>query len=213
MSISVRLPQYQCHKKVWAFKISDIEYQTNQPGAKLRSADLRCYASVDTEYLQKHNPQLGGYYVLYDDGYESFSPADAFESGYALILPKSSLSSVEQMIVDKRLTAPRVTFADIEANIVSEHYFTAGDAAYPDDKMATKDVATYRALNLLTFCVLVLRNGFTVTGESACVSPENFDAEIGRDIAKKNAVSKIWSLMGYALKEKIAGETDHVLLG
>ena len=53
-------------------------------------------------------------------------------------------------------------------------------------------------------CVLVMKNGFTVTGESACASPENFDAELGRKIARQNAVSKIWPLMGYALKEKLS---------
>lgn len=78
------------------------------------------------------------------------------------------------------MTAPRITPVDIEANIASEHYFNAGDAAYPGD------VATdpYEQLRLLTFCVLVLKNGFTVTGESACVSPENVDAEIGRKTAR-----------------------------
>lgn len=60
------------------------------------------------------------------------------------------------------------------------------------------------ALNLLTFCVLVLRNGFTVTGESACASPENFDADVGRKIARANAVNKIWPLMGYELRTKLA---------
>ena len=59
------------------------------------------------------------------------------------------------------------------------------------------------ALGLLTFCVLVLKNGFTVTGESACASPENFDAEIGRKIARQNAVQKIWPLMGYELKQRL----------
>lgn len=58
----------------------------------------------------------------------------------------------------------------------------------------------------LTFCVLVLRNGFTVTGESACASPENFDAEIGRRIARENAVQKIWPLLGFALKERLHTE-------
>ena len=62
------------------------------------------------------------------------------------------------------------------------------------------------ALKLLTFCVLVLRNGFTVTGESACASPENFDAELGRKIARQNAINKVWPLMGYALKEKLAAD-------
>ena len=60
------------------------------------------------------------------------------------------------------------------------------------------------SLGLLTFCVLVLRNGFTVTGESACASPENFDAEIGRKIARQNAEQKIWPLMGYELRSKLA---------
>ena len=59
-------------------------------------------------------------------------------------------------------------------------------------------------LQLLTFCVLVLRNGFTVTGESACVSLENFDAEVGRKIARQNAAQKVWPLMGYALKNELA---------
>ena len=62
------------------------------------------------------------------------------------------------------------------------------------------------SLKLLTFCVLVLRNGFTVTGESACASPENFDAEIGRKIARENAVQKIWPLMGYELRSKLAAK-------
>lgn len=61
----------------------------------------------------------------------------------------------------------------------------------------------HESLGLLTFCVLVLRNGFTVTGESACASHENFDAELGRKIARENAKQKIWPLMGYALKEQL----------
>lgn len=65
-----------------------------------------------------------------------------------------------------------------------------------------------QALGLLTFCVLVLKNGFTVTGESACVSPENFDAEIGRKIARQNAVQKIGPLMGYELRSKLASEPE-----
>lgn len=48
------------------------------------------------------------------------------------------------------------------------------------------------------------KNGFTVTGESACASPENFDAEIGRKIARQNAVNKIWMLEGYLLKQKLS---------
>ena len=66
----------------------------------------------------------------------------------------------------------------------------------------------HEALGLLTFCVLVLNNGFTVTGESACASPENFDAELGRKIARQNAVNKIWPLMGYELKSALYQEAE-----
>ena len=89
---------------------------------------------------------------------------------------------IEQEIQAKGLTAPRITPAEIEANIAQENYFTG---------------------KLLTFCVLVLRNGFTVTGESACASPENFDAEVGRKVARANAVNKIWPLMGYELRSRL----------
>ena len=110
--------------------------------------------------------------------------------------------AIEQEIQAKGKTAPRITPADIEANIRAETYFTAFDGFMADDRdMAMQDAD---ALKLLTFCVLVLRNGFTVTGESACASPENFDAEIGRKIARQNAVQKIWPLMDYELRTKLA---------
>lgn len=113
--------------------------------------------------------------------------------------------AVEQEIQAKGLTAPRVTLEDIEANIAGELYFTAADGyrAHPifdPNGQPTDVLPPPEALEVLTFCVLVLRNGFTVTGESACASPENFDAELGRKIARQNAVAKIWPLMGYELK-------------
>ena len=116
--------------------------------------------------------------------------------------------SIEQEIQANGLTAPRVTPADIEANIASEHYFTARDGrlgaltneTYVGRERPVEGDADLAPLGLLTFCVLVLRNGFTVTGESACASPENFDAEVGRKIARQNAVSRIWPLMGYELR-------------
>lgn len=112
--------------------------------------------------------------------------------------------SIEQEIIAKGLTAPRVTPADIEAAISSEHYFTAHQACAawaPDIHTIT---TLPKPLSFLTFCVLVLQNGFTVTGESACASPENFDAEIGRKIARENAKQKIWVLEGYVLKSKLS---------
>ncbi len=161
-------------------------------------------------------------------------------------------TKIEQEIQAKGLTAPRVTPADIEANIASEHYFTACDGmlgatvrsgeavnrfltwpvpadVYPDGtpgqlgRIGTNLLnapharamlehvfpphPVHESLGLLTFCVLVLGNGFTVTGESACASPENFDAELGRKIARQNAVQKMWPLMGYELRSKLASAT------
>lgn len=111
---------------------------------------------------------------------------------------------IEQEIQTKGKTAARVTPADIEANIASEHYFTAEDGVGRANKGQTSIGGKNPvALSLLTFCVIVLKNGFTVTGESACASPENFDAEIGRKIARQNAVQKIWPLMGYVIKQQL----------
>lgn len=111
---------------------------------------------------------------------------------------------IEQQILAKGLTAPRITPADIEGNIVSEHYFTAADGIAHPNAVNPKHGYETGSLLLLTFCVLVLRNGFTVTGESACASPENFDAEVGRYIARQNAFNKIWPLMGYELRSRLA---------
>ncbi len=118
--------------------------------------------------------------------------------------PRTDDSAIEQEIVAKGLTAPRVTPNDIEASIASEHYFTAYDGVNGANSGVGAAWVAPKALELLTFCVLILRNGFTVTGESACASPENFDAEVGRKIARANAVNKIWPLLGYELKSKLA---------
>jgi hypothetical protein len=125
--------------------------------------------------------------------------------------PRTDDGAIEQEIQAKGLTAPRVTPADLQANIASEHYFTARDGrsgaldndTYVGRERPAVDNSDLTPLGLLTFCVLVLRNGFTVTGESACASPDNFDAEIGRKIARENAVQKVWPLLGYALKASL----------
>jgi hypothetical protein len=116
--------------------------------------------------------------------------------------------ALESAIVAAGATkAPRITLADIAENIAGEYYFTADkavQATFLDQDELTRLAGMHGELRLLTFCVLVLRNGFTVTGESACASPENFNAEIGKRIARENAVSKIWPLMGYELRSKLA---------
>lgn len=94
-------------------------------------------------------------------------------------------AAIEKEIQEKGLNAPRLNPAHIDATIVGEDYHV-----FPG--------------TTLTVCCLTLRNGFTVTGESAAASPENFDVEIGRKIARQNAREKIWALEGYLLKEKLS---------
>ena len=128
---------------------------------------------------------------------------DIFDATY-----DAAPADLEQEIKAKASNGPRVTPADIEANIASEHYFTAADGVIGQQAIKTIedawDIEAPAPLHLLTFCVLVLRNGFTVTGESACASPENFNAEIGRRIARENAVNKIWPLLGFRLRDQLA---------
>ena len=100
-------------------------------------------------------------------------------------VPAHDEQALNQHLVDKGLTAPRITPEIIDSTIVGEDYHVFDGAT-------------------VTVCLLKLRNGFTVTGESACASPENFDAAVGRAIAKRNARDKIWALEGYLLREKIA---------
>ena len=119
---------------------------------------------------------------------------------------------IEKEIISKGLNAPRLTPDHIDSVIQSVHYFTAGDGyvgaltsseefnALPEHE---RTVQPPLQLDLLTFCVIVLRNGFTVTGESACVSPENFNAESSQKVAYENARSKLWELEGYLLKQKL----------
>lgn len=94
-------------------------------------------------------------------------------------------AKIEAEIQAKGLNAPRLTPQLIDEAITSEQYHV-----FPGTTM--------------TVCALTLRNGYIVTGESAAASPENFDKEIGRKIARENARNKIWALEGYLLREKLA---------
>ena len=95
-----------------------------------------------------------------------------------------SEQEIEKEIVEKGLIAPRITPERLDEVIAGEDYHVFEGSQ-------------------LTVCCLTLENGFTVTGESACASPENFNAEIGRKIARENARNKIWALEGYRLKNDL----------
>ncbi len=114
-----------------------------------------------------------------------------------------SEQAIEQQIQEKGLNAPRITPDHIDSKIKHVYYHSPLSAI--DHAQAEAD-GTYQNLRCLTFCTIVLESGFTVTGESACASPENFDPFIGKEIAFKNAREKIWQLEGYLLKEKLFQE-------
>lgn len=86
--------------------------------------------------------------------------------------------------MDKGLIAPRITPNDLDDNIIGEDYYV-----FPGTTN--------------TICLLTLKNGYRVVGDSACASVENFDEEIGRSIARANAREKLWPLMGYELRQRL----------
>lgn len=98
---------------------------------------------------------------------------------------------IEKQINNKGLNAPRLTPKHIEQCIKEVEYYV-----FPKTQ--------------LTVCCITLQNGYTVTGESACASPENFDKEIGETIANRNAKDKIWALEGYLLKEKLTKKSRNI---
>lgn len=96
--------------------------------------------------------------------------------------------------------APRVTEEQVQGKIKSVFYHTPLSSI---DIETAEKAGAYQSLSCLTFCTLVLENGFTVTGQSACASPENFNEVLGQQYAYANAVEKVWELEGYLLKEQL----------
>jgi hypothetical protein len=88
---SREMPKYVCHKEVWALKIKAIEVlfvDEDDSVHAIITPEEEGYApfKVDEAYLNKHKPLVGGYYVLYKGGYQSFSPAKEFEEGYTQLV-------------------------------------------------------------------------------------------------------------------------------
>lgn len=284
-----QLPAYKSHKTVRALKIASIEQTPADEPAAIAGGTWRLIPedksydpiTVSHSFVLKHNPQPGGYYVLYADGYASFSPEQAFEEGYAPVMAMSQEESAslsrpdgigeigvavkkeecftaigpeehrrnwvgdppaggfenyvknhgqplrahvtassgdrdtEQAIrsvgADR---APRVTPADIEANIASEHYFTAangiagaigGDSSLAGLNALRQTPPPPESLGLLTFCVLVLRNGTKIVGINyGAIDPAQHDAERGRREAREDAVRQVWPLLGYELRSRLS---------
>ena len=107
--------------------------------------------------------------------------------------------------------APRVTLADIEGAIADRFRLTgrqAGEVALAhggvvDTLSREQHLDKFPSLGVLSICILVLRNGFTVIGKSAPASPENFNAELGAKLAYEDAVRQLWPLLGFNLRQKL----------
>lgn len=100
----------------------------------------------------------------------------------------TSEADIEKQIQDAGKTAPRVKPEDLDAEIQNIQYHVFEGSC-------------------LTVCCLTMKNGFTVTGESACASPENFDPVIGETVSFKNAREKLWPLLGFRLKDRLLAES------
>ena len=129
----------------------------------------------------------------------------------------STDAAIEQEIQAKGLNAgPRVESADIEGVIAHEHFFTAADGVCGQrirkNLLNMEPTAPtslphpfHHPLNHVTICVLILKNGTKLVGvNEGPVSPKNFDADMGRKLARQKAVDQVWPLLGYELRNKVA---------
>lgn len=96
---------------------------------------------------------------------------------------------IEQEIQAKDLTAPRITLAPIEAEIVDKCFWQPQNTT-------------------VTVCLIKLKNGYTVVGHAACVSTTNFDADLGEKIAYQHAIDQCWSLFGFQLATQLMTEAQ-----
>ncbi len=176
------LTAYRCYKTVWAMKIDKINHLSdkvdddNGDRYELVSS-VGNTVVVTSTYIQRYSPYSGGYYVMYTDGYESFSPAKAFEDGYIPFAVDFSEAARYPDIPD------RVTIEHIYSLIESEEY------------MDIPGTTT-------TVCVIRLKNGHTSIGEAASVSKDIYDETVGKTIAKKNAMDKIIPLEAYLIRQR-----------
>ena len=109
-----------------------------------------------------------------------------------------SLEASDRAAAEVQKTPNRVSLDSMNAKVAGEYFFTAGEAAKAMGQPALD------ALDVLTVCVLVMKNGFTLIGKSAPADAGNFNAELGRKFAREDAIRQLWPLEGYALREKLS---------
>lgn len=116
--------------------------------------------------------------------------------------PEGKISSLQASEKEcaAHAVAPRVSLDDIKAAIRTRYEFNAWEAM---TKLGLP-VPIDAALGVLSICILVMQNGFTILGKSAPASPKNFNAELGKKLAHEDAIRQLWPLMGYALRDKLS---------
>lgn len=120
MGATTELPLYNCHKQVRAAKITSIRGEPDGSHV-LVLASLQddggdpLLAVVPADFIAKHSPAIGGYFVLYKDGYSSYSPADAFEDGYALAGAKLAARVAEELTPEEKAVRQAVLLKVLES--------------------------------------------------------------------------------------------------
>ncbi|WP_313331365.1 Gp49 family protein [Comamonas sp.] len=132
--------------------------------------------------------------------------AGAIAEGIKTLLDALHPAPVGQESMAKASTGPRVTPADVEAEIASEHYINAGDAVLFTNDGFKLEKDQEQALSSITICVLILKNGTKLAGINyGAIDPKQHSAEIGRQEARAQAVERVWELLGFRLRDKLAG--------
>jgi hypothetical protein len=141
--------------------------------------------------------------------------AHGIASYYAELIQSQAANQAEEQpeAADEQPTqeAPRITLQDIEASIRSEYYFTAADGiigrSFDENDTSEPTEEQYAALDMVTICVLILNNGTKIFGvNEGPVSPENFNATLGKTYARAKAIEQIWPLLGYELRSALQSE-------
>ena len=178
------MQEYETRKRVKAAKIIGTRNNTHGSGdVNAVLLDNGEMFHVREGWWKAKEAAVGGYLVVYPDGYASYSPPEPFERSATAIKNNEPALSLEnaKAIVDTK-TAPRVTLDGIKAAI---------------------DAVDYLRHDTLTICVLTMRNGFKVVGKAAPADPRNFDYQVGQRFSYDDAFKQLWPLMGFALCEQL----------
>lgn len=183
------MTQFVCNPiTVDAFQIVSVG-ELKEDGSRDIALDNGENYTVEPGKMSRMTPAEGDYLVKthQPDEYEYLNPKHVFEAKYTKLpaTPDAPAHCMSNEELEKRLEncpAERVTKGGIEERISSTEFNRLGDT--------------------VTHCRIILDNGFSVSGESACVNPENYNEEIGQKIAYDNAFRHLWPLFGFLLAEK-----------